>query len=281
MKGKIGIIGFGFIGSYYAEILVKKGFDIIAFDIDKERQLLMPSLGVNIAATPAEASDNSEIIILALPNSEIVENVMFCEAGILSSIKPGSIVIDTSSCRPTTAIKLESACNEKGADFIDAPLTRRGEGHILMVGGKIEAYNAAKEILDYISYKHQLVGSVGSGQIVKKIQQAVSAGVLAVYAENFELTKQCGLDPKLLKELLEFDIPDVFFTEDYSGGGNLAMHYKDLGYLNEVAHDKCANIPISTLIHEIFKAVHISGEPDWIQAGIQTYFKNLNTGLVK
>jgi 3-hydroxyisobutyrate dehydrogenase-like beta-hydroxyacid dehydrogenase len=62
----------------------------------------------------------------------------------------------------------------------------------------------------------------------------------------------------------------------YRRGGHLALHYKDLGYLLEMAHDSGANIPISSLVHEIFKTSKKYGEPNWKQPGIQTYWKRLN-----
>ena len=277
MKRKIGIIGLGFIGVEYATKLLNAGYSLTVLDTDAKKQRKIISLGALGVNTPAQVAKNSDIVILALPNSEIVEATMGGENGVLSALGRGKLVIDTSSCRPQTSVLLDALCKEKGAGFLDAPLTRKAEGHILMVSGSRENFAVAEEIFNCISYKYHLVGEAGAGQTLKKIQQAIGAGLLAVYAENIELTKSCGLDPELLRELLEFDIPDSLYTEDYAGGGNLWMNYKDLGYLMEIAHDKCANVPISALVHEIFKAVRISGEPNWIQAGIRTYYRRLNT----
>ena len=277
MKRKIGIIGLGFIGFEYASKLLNGGYSLTVLDCDAEKQRKVVSLGAIGATTPAQVAKNSDIVLLALPNSEIVEATMGGKNGVLSALDRGKLVIDTSSCRPQTSVLLDALCREKGAGFLDAPLTRKAKGHILMVSGSKEDFAIAEEIFGCISYKYQRVGEAGAGQTLKKIQQGIGAGLLAVYAENIELTKSCGLDPKLLRELLEFDIPDSLYTEDYAGGGNLWMNYKDLGYLMEIAHDKCANVPLSALVHEIFKAVRISGEPDWIQAGIQTYYRKLNT----
>lgn len=276
MKRKIGLIGLGNIGSFYAQTLIKAGYPITVFDIDEDKLKNTVKQGASGAISPAEAAKSSDVVILALPNSEIVESVMLCENGILSVLQAGQFVIDTSSCRPGTAVLLERLCTEKKVGFLDSPLTWRKPGQILMIGGTAENFAAVEEILACISYKYRHIGPAGSGQYLKMINQAVLAGLLAVYAETVELTKCCDLDPMLLREFLEFDVPDPLYTGDYSGGGNLAMHYKDLGYLSEIAHDKRASIPISALVHEIFKAAELSGEPCWIQAGIQTYYKHLN-----
>jgi 2-hydroxy-3-oxopropionate reductase len=203
------------------------------------------------------------------------------ENGVLSVLRVEQLVIDTSTSRPRTAVRLEKLCEAKGAGFIDSPLTRRELGQILMVGGKEASFKKAEEILKCLSYKYRLVGPVGTGQILKMINQAVIATQTAVYAEAVELTRKYGLDPALLKEFLEFDIPEGLFTDDYCSGGELAFMYKDLGYLLEMAHDNCANIPIISLVHEMFKTSKVYGKPNWRPLGIQTYYQRLNSDKLK
>jgi len=278
MKRRIGLIGLGNIGGFYSGTLLKAGYPLTVFDIDPAKVKASADAGASGAANPADVARASDVVILSLPNSEIVEDVMQGENGILPALREGQLIIDTSTCRPGTAVKLEKLCAEKNAGFIDSPLSWRGPGQILMVGGTVENFKAAEEILNCISYKYRLVGPAGAGQYLKMINQGVLANRLAVYCEAVELTKKCGMDPMLLKEYLEFDVPDALYGGDYAGGGQLALHYKDLGYLNEIAHDVCANIPISALVHELFKATKLYGEPHWIQPGIQTYYKRLNNG---
>lgn len=269
----IGLIGLGNIGKFYTKQLLEAGYPLTVLDIDKEKLDLAVSQGAKPATTPTEVVENSDIIILSLPGSHVVEPVM---DGILSALRPGQLIIDTSTCRPNTAIRYEKLCKEKGAGFIDSPLTWRGPGQILMVGGTKENFEKCEEILKCLSYKYMLVGEIGVGQVLKMINQAILANHLAVNAEAVEMAKLHNIDPTLLKSYLEFDIPEKLFTGDYQGGGHLALHYKDLGYLLEIAHDSGANIPISSLVHEMFKTSKIYGEPNWLQIGIQTYYKRLN-----
>jgi len=278
MKRRIGLIGLGNIGSFYSKTLLAAGYPLTVLDIDKGKMEISTGGGAKGAETPAELTAASDAVILSLPSSEIVDDVMTRGDGVLSALGEGQIVIDTSTCRPGVAVKFERLCAEKKAGFVDSPLSWRGPGQILMVGGTEENFEKASEILGCISYKYKRVGPAGSGQYLKMINQAVLADRLAVYCEAVELTKKCGMDPALLRDYLEFDVPDVLYTEDYRGGGHLSLHYKDLGYLNEIAHDVCANIPISALVHEIFKASKLYGDPNWIQPGIQTFYKRLNSG---
>jgi 3-hydroxyisobutyrate dehydrogenase-like beta-hydroxyacid dehydrogenase len=272
----VGMIGLGNIGSYYVKKLREAGYPLTVLVRNPQKLETVVNQGATPVDTTAKVVQNSDYIILSLPNSEVVESVMEGDCGVLSVLKAGQMVIDTSTSRPKTALRLEKLCEEKGAYFIDSPLTRRSLGHILMVGGKDESFQKAEEILKCLSYKYRLLGPVGTGQIVKLINQAVLANQKAIYAEVVELTKKYGLDPALLKEFLGYDIPDGLLTEDYRGSGELALIYKDLGYLLEIAHDSCANIPISCLVHEIFKTTKVYGEPSWEQHGIQTYYKRIN-----
>ena len=101
-------------------------------------------------------------------------------------------------------------------------------------------------------------------------------GQWAVWSEAIEFGRQAGIEPRLLSEHLEFGVPESLYGEDFSGGGTLGLHYKDLGYILDLAHDTGANIPITGLVHEIFKASKVGGERDWSQPGIVTYWRRLN-----
>jgi 3-hydroxyisobutyrate dehydrogenase-like beta-hydroxyacid dehydrogenase len=279
----VGMIGLGNVGSYYVKRLLEAGYPLTVFDIDLQKLENAVKQGAAPADTAAKAAQNSEFIILALPKSEIVVSVMEGEGGVLSVLKAGQVVIDTSTSRPGTAIRLEKLCEEKGAGFIDSPLTWKGpdHSHFLMVGGKEANFIKAEEILKCLSYKYRLFGPVGTGQIVKLINQALFATQLAAHCEAVELTKKYGLDPVQLNEFLELDIREELLAEDYRGIGQLSLVYKDLGYLLEIAHESCANIPIASLVHEMYKTSKVYGEPNWEQFGIQTYYKRLNNDKLR
>jgi 2-hydroxy-3-oxopropionate reductase len=275
---RIGLIGLGNVGSYYVTKFLEANYPLTVFDIDHQKVEMVAKRGAAPADTAAMATQNSDFIILSLPKSEIVESVMEGERGVLSVLQAGQVVIDTSTSRPQTAVRMEKLCEAKGAGFLDSPLTWRGPGHthILMVGGKEASFKKAEEILKCMSYKYRLIGPSGSGLTLKLINQAVSTNQIAIQAEAVELIKKYGLDPRLLKEFLEFNIHEELLTEDFNGCGEMGFQYKDLGYLLEIAHDSCANIPITSLVHEILKTSKVYAEPKWNAFGLQTYFQRLN-----
>ena len=273
---KIGLIGLGNIGTYFTDLLLEAGYPLTVYDIDKERMQAAVRKGAKSAESPGGVTRQSGIILLALPGSGPVEAVMNGQDGILNHLRPGQLVIDTGTSRPSTDIHFERLAREKGAGFLDAPVTFRKPGLIIMVGGEADQFEKGRRVLECLSYKLKHVGPIGHGQVLKLINQAILANLLAVYCEAFELSVKHGMDTRLLKDFLEFDVPDSLYTSDFAGGGHLALHYKDLLYLLEIAHDSGANIPISSLVHEIFKATKPYGDPNWRQPGIVTYWRRLN-----
>lgn len=272
----IGLIGLGNIGRFYAERLLQHGYALTVLDIDPARVAYAVALGAEAAPDPGALARQAEIILLSLPGSHVVEQVMEGPDGLLAHLQPGRLVIDTGTSRPETDIRYAERCRARGAGFLDAPLTYRRQGQIIMAGGSAEDYAQAEAVLTCLSYKVRHIGQVGEGQVLKLINQAILAGRLAVYAEAVELAKVYQVDPRLLKDYLEFDIPEDLFGDDFSGGGHLALHYKDLGYLLEMAHAGDAQIPISSLVHEIFKTSKLYGAANWKQPGIITYWRRLN-----
>ena len=275
---RVGLIGLGNIGSHYTKKLREAGYPLTVLDLDPAKVERAVSLGARSAKTAGEVAETSDVILLSLPASPNVEAVMDGADGVLAQIKPGQLVIDTGTTRRETDIRYERLCREKGAGYLDAPITWRAPGLIIMAGGLAEDYATGHDVLACVSYKVQHVGPIGYGQILKMVNQLILAGQLAVWAESVEFAKAAGIDPHLAKDYLEFPVPDVLFGDEFAGNGTLALHYKDLGYILEAAHETGAHVSITNAVHEAFKAAAIHGDRNWGQPGIATYWRRLNEG---
>lgn len=275
---RIGLIGIGNIGKYFVRKLLDAGYPLTVLDKDRDRASAAVDLGAEAADTPGDLAERSGIVIFALPGTPPVENVMDGQDGVLAHLAAGKLVIDTGTTRPETDVRYEGLCREKGAGFLDAPITWRKDGLIFMVGGTAESFERGKGVLTCLAYKLRHVGSIGKGQVLKFMNQMVLAGQLAVLAETIEYGKKADVDPRLLSEYLEFQVGDALYGDDFSGTGTLALHYKDLGYILDLAHDTGAHVPIASIVHEAFKAAHIHGHPNWTQPGIITYWRRANEG---
>lgn len=273
---RVGLIGLGNVGSVFAHTLREAGYELTVFDKDPCRMEAAVAEGAQPARSSREVGEKSDVVLLSLPGSPAVEEVMEGDKGLLSAARPGLLIVDTGTSHPDTDRRYATACQQRGAAFIDAPITGRGPGWIFMVGGTPEEYERARHVLASLSYKLARVGPVGSGQVLKLANQMILAGQLAVWAETVEFTRKAGLDPELLKDYLEFPIPEMVYGDDFHMGGHLALHYKDLGYALELAHREESNTPLTALVREIFKAAKAGGDPDWGQPGIVTYWRRLN-----
>lgn len=271
---RIGIIGMGEIGSYYAGKVLEAGYPLTVYNRTASKTKDVAAKGAVVAQTPGEVVERSDIMILALLNSAVVEKIV--SEDMAPYLKAGQLVIDTSTCLPATEVKCEAICEARGAGYLDAPLTRRASGHIIMVGGKEKYVEQGSELLTCISYKFGHVGPIGSGQVLKAMNQAYMANTLANNAEIIEFAVRAQMDPALLSTLLELPVPQNMLDEHYDGKRNLSMHYKDLGYFLEIAHDTMANVPLTGFVHEIFKTSKLFGDPSWAQVGIRTYYQRLN-----
>ncbi|MGC9359884.1 MAG: NAD(P)-dependent oxidoreductase [Anaerolineae bacterium] len=275
-KIQVGLVGVGSIGSHYTTKLLEAGFPLTVYDIDAQKIERAMAQGARAGASPADVAAHADLILLSLPGSPQVEAVMSGEDGILSVLQPGQLVVDTGTTRVSTEVTYHKLCAERGAGYIDSPITWRQHGLLLMVGGPEELYRQALPVLECVSYKVRHVGEIGQGQALKYVNQLVQAGQLAVFCEAIEFARAAGLDPQLPKEYLGFPIPDVIYGDTFEGTGQLALHYKDLGYVLEHAHELYAATPVTSLVHEIFKTVAAEGDPSWFQPAIVTYWRRLN-----
>jgi 3-hydroxyisobutyrate dehydrogenase-like beta-hydroxyacid dehydrogenase len=274
---RVGLVGIGSIGSHYTTKLLEAGFPLTVYDIDAQKIERAVAQGAQAGASPGDVAAHADVILLSLPGSPQVEAVMSGKDGILTALQAGQLVVDTGTTRVSTELTYHRLCNERGAGYIDSPITWRQHGLLLMVGGPEDLYQRALPVLECISYKVQRVGEIGQGQALKYVNQLVQAGELAVFCEAIEFARAAGLDLQLPKEYLGFPIPDVIYGDTFEGTGQLALHYKDLGYVLEHAHELYAATPITNLVHEIFKAVAADGDPSWFQPAIVTYWRRLNS----
>ncbi len=273
---RVGLIGLGNVGSGFAQKLLDAGHRLTV--LDKERGRMQPAIGAGAkpARDPGDVADNSDIVLLSLPGSPAVEAVMEGDDGILGHLREGHLIVDTGTSRPETAIRYDELCRGRGAGFIDAPITGRSSGWIMMVGGTEENFEKGRKVLSALSYKLEHIGPIGHGQLLKLANQLVLAGQWAVWGEAIEFSREVGLEPRLLSECLEFSVPEVMYGDDFSAGGHLALHYKDLGYILEVAHEVEASIPVTSFVHEAFKGAKVTGKANWGQAGVVSYWRKLN-----
>ncbi|GAL31551.1 2-hydroxy-3-oxopropionate reductase [Vibrio maritimus] len=123
-KPVIGFIGLGLMGGNMVENLQNRGFQLNVMDLNKEAVAACVARGANAVQTPKELAENSDIVMLCLTTSAVVEKVVYGDEGILEGIKEGSTLIDFGTSIPASTRKIGEELAARGAGMIDAPLGR-------------------------------------------------------------------------------------------------------------------------------------------------------------
>lgn len=282
-KQAVGIIGCGMIGQLFTEKVVAAGLPLTVYDMVEEKLLAAVESGAQPAGSCREVTERSDQVLLCLPGSPAVEAAMEGPDGILEGVAAGKLIIDTGTTRPSTDIGYAAKVQARGGRIVDAPLTRRAQGPIIMVGGSQEDFRAAEPLLQVVGYKVVHVGPLGHGQRLKLVNQLILAGRLSVFAEAVTMAECLGLKREMVTDVLEFGEAQPLLERRFSvpGGQLLALHTKDLEYLCELVADEDVYAPLTKLVTEAFQETRSRGEPDWSQPSVLTHWETRRTAAIR
>lgn len=238
----IGFIGLGNMGAPMADRLIAAGHRVIGFDVsDAARDRLAASGGASADAA-VDVARTADVVILMLPNSDIVEAVLTGEGGILEAVAPGTLIVDMSSSEPLRTRALADTVTAAGARLIDAPVSGGVKGAVngtltIMVGGDDEDAARAHAVLELLGTPTH-VGPVGAGHALKSINNLMSASHLWVTSEAMLTGMAFGLDPEVMLAAInrssgrsgstEHKWPNFIVGETYDSGFALALMLKDM-----------------------------------------------------
>ena len=277
MKQTIGIIGIGPIGIHFVKKLIESSYQPLVFDIDEDRIKQASELGAALAESVRDIAAQANVIILALPGDPPVEAVMEGEGGILDVLKPEHTIIDTGTSSPKLDRRYEKLCLEKGAGFIEAPVTWRKPGLILMPAGNRKRFDEVEPIIRAISYKYRYMGLSGRGQELKAVNQLLFSARCAIEAETVSYAEKLGFGREDLEDFLEFGLSPALYGDDFTRvSGTTKLNFKDLKYAQEIAFDYKASVPLTAAVYQAFLHTVIHGGGDDDQNGIIRYWRSLN-----
>lgn len=269
-----------------ARNLLSKGHRLVVYDVYPEAMEAMASQGAITAQSPAELGEQCDRIITMLPSSPHVREVYAGKMGILSTVKTGSLLIDSSTIDPSVSQEMAKLAEAKGALFIDAPVSggvAAAEAGTLtfMVGGNQSEVSAVQEILLCMGKNVIYCGGIGCGEAAKICNNMMLAISMIGTAETMLLGKKLGLDPKVLNEILNVSsgktwpsevyspvpglMPKAPASNNYEGGFGAALMTKDLGLAQNAATHTGSTTPLGSLAHQIYRLVlnHGLGHKDF------------------
>lgn len=284
MRQRVGLIGVGNVGGRMAKDLSSAGFPLTVFDTSPEALARAEAAGAKIASNPKEVARRADVVLLSLPNSDIVDHVVEGSDGVLEGLAEGKLLVDMSTSLPKRTLRLVDVCKQHGVRMIDAPISFGQHGIDIMVGGPEDWYEEAKPIFDAVGHKSTWVGPHSHGNITKLVQNMISGVGIAVIAEQLAFAVKAGVDPERLLEAirttgagsrqLEYGLPRML-AHDFGTGGQLALHYKDVKYALQTAHELNAVTPFTDALYQVFNGALAHGDDKWAQVGCITYWENL------
>lgn len=274
----IGFIGLGVMGTPMASHLAHAGHCLTLLDANANLASdLAQTLGGEALAvsTPREVAQRSDVVITMLPNGEVVQQVVLGENGVVHGIQPGALVLDTSSCEPWLTERTAAALGERGAGFVDAPVSGAQWGAqeaklVFMVGGADADVARIRPLLDVMGRAVFHLGGVGCGHAMKCINNCITAITLANTAEGLVAGKRYGLDPKAMVDVLNESTGGSWITQThfhqrvfnrtFDDPFKLELMLKDVGIALELARETTTPVPIWGLGQQLWRmADHEAG----------------------
>jgi len=258
-KPVIGFIGLGLMGGNMAECLQKNGFELNVIDRSPEAVAATTARGATEAASPKELAEKSDIVMLCLTTSDVVESVMYGDDGILAGIKDGAVVIDYGTSIPTSTRKIGADLAAKGAGMIDAPLGRTPahakDGLLnIMAAGDKETFDKVKPVLDVQGENVFHLGALGAGHVTKLINNFMGMTTVCTMSQAFAVAERAGVDRQQLFDIMSAgpsNSPFMQFCRNYAVDGvsdlgfSIANANKDVGYFLQMVEDMGTRAPIA------------------------------------
>src|SRR5688500_5291573 len=183
--------------------LLKAGHSVTVYDIMPAGMCDVAAGGAIEGASPKDVASKTDIIITMVPDGPEVEQAVLGPNGVLEGARTGSTVIDMSSISPMVSQKVGAACEARGVEFLDAPVSggepKAIDGTLaIMVGGKEDVFEIVEPILRHMGSTVVLTGAIGAGNVTKLANQIMVACNIAGMGEALVLATKAGLDPAVV-----------------------------------------------------------------------------------
>jgi 3-hydroxyisobutyrate dehydrogenase len=287
MKPSVGLIGMGLMGKPMALNLLKNGFALVVWNRTRARADEVLAAGAKWANSAREAAAAADVVITMVSDPPALEQVLWGANGALGGLRDGSVLVDSSTVSPALARRVAAACTERGAAFLDAPVTggtwgaEKGE-LVFMVGGEAEALERVEPVLAAMGKRWFHLGPHGAGQTVKLAMNMILALEVGALAEALALVAGAGVRAERLIEVLQssmarapvLDIKaPMILQQSYAPSFPLRLMHKDLGLALELANQIGVPLPATAAAREIYNAVKGDAKEDVDYAAVARFWQ--------
>ncbi|MBN3758240.1 2-hydroxy-3-oxopropionate reductase [Paraburkholderia sp. Tr-20389] len=276
-----GFIGLGIMGKPMAANLRKNGVELTAFTRSGVPDELTQA-GVTTSTSPADVAAKADVIFIMVPDTPDVERVLFGENGVASKLRQGQIVVDMSSISPIATRDFAARVREKGADYLDAPVSggevgAKAASLTIMVGGAQATFDKVKPMFDMMGKNVSLIGEVGAGQICKVANQVIVAATIEAVGEALLLASKAGVDAEKVRKALMGGFASSRILEvhgermtkrTFDPGFRIELHQKDLNLALSTAQSLGVSLPNTATCQALFNACAAHGGKAWDHSGM-------------
>ncbi len=271
----IGFLGLGAMGEPMVQSLLRAGFTVrVAAHRKREAFDRLVSSGCIACSDPAEVARHSEAIIVCVPDSPQVDEVLFGANGVAAGVKKGAIVIDMSTIAPTASRGFADRLGAQEVAFVDAPVSggpaRALAGTLtIMAGASDTDFERVRPLLEAMGTAHH-VGPVGMGETVKLVNQIIIANVMVANAEALTFASVMGADRDAVRKvlagatgnnyLLEQWLPKTWFAGTFEGGFAMDLLRKDVAAALDTARTMNLAMPASAFAYQLYTAQSAEGD---------------------
>ncbi|MGD8524372.1 MAG: NAD(P)-dependent oxidoreductase, partial [Desulfobacterales bacterium] len=207
MVKTVGFIGLGQMGKWMALNLVKNNFDLTVYDINSKAMEFLTGQGAKPAKNPAQLAQHVDMIVLSLPNADIVSEVVYGNDGIVRGKKREQILLDCGTCGFLWTMAFAKKLEKEGIRFVDAPVTgmeqrAKDAALTIMFGGPGSMLKEIRPVLEAMGNNIVHMGDVGSGQLAKMINNIIFNSNIAALAEVLPMAVKLGLDAETIARVI-------------------------------------------------------------------------------
>jgi 3-hydroxyisobutyrate dehydrogenase-like beta-hydroxyacid dehydrogenase len=264
----VGFIGLGRMGFGMASNLAGADVPLTVFDARPEPVNALAELGASAATDPADLASRVEIVFICLPSETEVEDVLFGEQGVTTKARSGLVLVDTTTMNHGAALELAKRSERAGLPYSDCPISGmpfRAEAGTLtmMFGGSDERFAEARPYLDIMGEFIVHCGGVGTGQLMKAVNNIIYNVNIAAICEVMPLAVKAGLGTDKLAEVLttassrsfasEYFVPRIL-DRKFEGDFSMQAAYKDIVNVQELATRLEASTPVVDAMVSTYRA---------------------------
>ncbi len=281
---KVSFLGLGAIGRPMARRVAEAGFELTVWNRTPAKATeFADHTRARVAKTPAEAARGAEVVITCLSTSHDVEYLIGQPDGLLKGLERGAVLVDCTSGDPASSRRIAERLSERDVAFIDAPVSGGTSGAekgtlTIMCGGDVKTLERVRPVLASFGQKIVHCGSVGTGDLVKAMNQALLAVHIWSAAEALAAAVKGGVSPAVALEVINSSsgrsnasmnlFPERVLTRAFPRTFRLALLDKDVNIAADVARQEQVPAPFFELAAGLFKSAHkeLGEEADHVEA---------------